>query len=72
MILTEIFVVMCASIGVHCFNYVDVVPGILSAPACERAIQEVAREHAEPYAMLQPGRSSCSQIFVNSRDDLDS
>ena len=69
MILTQIFVVMCTATGPHCYNYVDVVPGILSAPACESAIRQFAQAHAEPHTMLQRARSYYSQMFVATRDD---
>jgi hypothetical protein len=72
MILTQIFVVMCTLTGGHCVNYSDVIVGVLSAPACERAIQQVAHENETSGMELLRERSSCSQMPVNSQNDLDS
>jgi hypothetical protein len=70
MILTEIFVVMCTTAAVPCINYVDVTPRILSASACEHAIQEIARDHPIAGAWLHRERSSCKLMPVNTQNDL--
>ena len=70
MILTEVSVVMCALAGGQCINYVDVAPGNLSVVACERAIQQVARDHTAPGTVLHRGRSSCRLVTVNTQSDL--
>ena len=69
MILTEIFVVMCALTG-QCINYVDVTPGVLSITACEQAIHELARAHSAPSTVLRRERSSCGLMPVNTQNDL--
>jgi hypothetical protein len=72
MILTQIFVVMCTLTGGHCVNYTDVVTGVLSASACEGAIQQVVHENATADLRLLRERSFCSQMPVNSQNDVDS
>jgi hypothetical protein len=70
MILTEIFVVICPTIGASCINYVDVTPGVLSVSACEHAIQKIVREHGAAGAVLHLERSSCTVMPINSQNDL--
>ena len=70
MILTEISVVLCALAGGQCTSYVDVAPGHLSIVACERAIQQVARDHTAPGMVLHRARSSCRLVAVNTQNDL--
>jgi hypothetical protein len=72
MILTEIFVVVCALTGGQCINYVHITRGNLSMVACERAIQEIARDHTAPGTVLHRGRSSCTLVTVNTQNDLTS
>jgi hypothetical protein len=70
MILTEIFVVICATTGASCIDFVDVTPGVLSVSACEHAIQEIARKHGTAGAELHLERSSCTLMPVNTQNDL--
>jgi hypothetical protein len=70
MILTEIVVVICATTGGPCTNYVEVVSGVLSVVGCERTIQEFARDHTPAGAVLRRERSSCALMPVSSQNDL--
>ena len=70
MILTQILVVMCTLDGAHCTNYLSVTRGSLSATACERAIQDIARDQATAGMVLDHGRSSCTLLPVSSQNDL--
>ena len=70
MILTEIFVVVWTLTGGQCTSYVDIARGNLSVVGCERAIQEVARDHTAPGTVLHRGRSSCRLVTVNTQNDL--
>ena len=70
MILTEIFVVVCALTGGQCINYVHITRGNLSVVACEHAIQEIARDHTAPGTVLHRERSSCTLVTVSTQNDL--
>jgi hypothetical protein len=70
MILTEVFVVICATTGAPCMNYVDVMPNVLSISACEQAIQDIARNHTAANMVFHRERSSCTLMPVNTQNDL--
>jgi hypothetical protein len=70
MILTQILVVMCTLDGTQCTNYLTVTQGILSASACQRAIQDFARNQTATDAVLNHERSSCTLMPVNTQNDL--
>lgn len=69
MILTQILVVMCTLGGAHCTNYLAVTRGVLSATACERAIQDIARHQTAAGTVLDHERSSCTLMPVNTQND---
>ena len=58
MILTEIFIVMC-TLTSQCVNYADVTLGVLSVGGCERAIYDLARDHAASGSIIRRDRSFC-------------
>jgi hypothetical protein len=72
MMLTEIFVVICTTTGTPCINYVDVAPGVLSASACEHAMQEIVRDHVAAGAVIYREGSFCTLMPVNTQNDRES
>jgi hypothetical protein len=69
MILTEIVVVMCTTIGAACVNYVDVTPGVLSISACEHAIQEIVRDHGAVGGTVYREHSFCVLLPIGTQND---
>jgi hypothetical protein len=70
MILTEVFVVICTTAGAPCINYIDVAQGVLSADACEHAMQKTVRDHMGDRAVFHRDRSFCAVMPVITQNDL--